>query len=109
MLESMSTHVIARVKPDPKGRIPVSKVLAALERKAIAASGFDITEEDDGSYRLRPTIEVPADAVIRLTPRDAATVTRLDAEAPGPNAALRAAAERFRRDVAERRIVVDQT
>jgi hypothetical protein len=104
----MSTTILARVKPDPKGRITVGKVLAALERKHIAATGFDIIEEDDGSFRLRPTIEVPAQVVITLSHRDAQTLAHVDDESVAPNAALRAAAERFRRDADTRQIIVDQ-
>lgn len=89
----MTTDVfVARVKPDPRGRLALSKGIEAVNRLLrTAVSGFDVTLKADGSLTLRPMVEVPANQAIKLSTQEWEKFSELMNKPQGVNAALQKA------------------
>lgn len=89
----MTTDVfVTRVKPDPRGRLALSKAIEAVNRLLhTAVSGFDVLLQADGSLMLRPMVEVPANQAIKLSTQEWEKFSELMNKPQGVNAALQKA------------------
>lgn len=85
----MATATHFRVELDDRERLALGKVLRAAKTDARA---WDATPQADGSIVLRPLLEVPADAVSKLSPAAWTELQQLIEEGQGASAALLRAA-----------------
>jgi hypothetical protein len=93
----MATATHFRVELDDRERLALGKVLRAAKTDVRA---WDATPRADGSIVLRPLLEVPADAVSKLSPAAWTELQQLIEEGQGASAALLRAAAASRAAIA---------
>jgi hypothetical protein len=89
----MVTATHFRVELDDRERLALGKVLRAAKTDARA---WDAAPQADGSIVLRPLLEVPVDAVSKLSPAAWTELQRLIEEGRGASPALLRAAAAVR-------------
>jgi hypothetical protein len=114
---TMATASILRspviLRPDAKGRVGLDSLLRRA-REALGGlpiAGLAAEVASDGTITLRPRVEVDAETaqVLRVSQRDAEAFAEALAHPPKPNAAMRTAAKRWSKSIADRTTLVSRT